>query len=184
MLDKKKDLNGLMELVKQGNMDAFGEIYETYFTPIFRYLYIRLKSREEAEDLTQTVFIKAFQAAPRFQDTGKPPLAFLYTIARNTLINFWRKKKEITSDNLEEQTAHLAMQEETVEEKLIQKEKGEVARQAIQKLTPDQQDVITLKFISEFSNKEVAQVLGKTEEAVRQLQSRGLRALRDHINEI
>ena len=181
MDNNKENPNELMELVKRGDMDAFGALYTTYFTPIFRYLFIRLKNRRDAEDLTQTVFMKALAAAPRFENVGKPPLAFLYTIARNSLINFWRKKKEILPENFEEEVAHLAVQEISLETKLIEQESVERAKQAIQKLSPDQQDVITLKFVNELSNKEIAELLGKTEEAVRQLQSRGLKALRKYL---
>lgn len=158
------------------NSDNFKNVYENYFTPIYRYIYFRVKNREDAEDLTQTVFLKAYGSIPDPQKITDRPLAFFFTIARNAVIDYWRKKKEILveedvfdkipANNLDPQE----MAEKTEMETMI--------RQAIRQLTEKQQEVIILKFINELSNQEISKLLDKSEEAIRQLQCQALKVLR------
>ena len=91
----EKDPKQLMQLAKNGDTEAFGQLYELYFKPVYRYIYLRTKSKEEAEDLSQVVFIKIFKSIGGFQEQNKQPLAYFFTIARNTVIDHWRKKKDI-----------------------------------------------------------------------------------------
>ena len=77
----------LMELAKGGDSEAFGHIYHLYLTPVYRFIYFRLRNKEEAEDLTQTVFLKVYQSIHAFQVKNQSPLAYFLTIARNTVID-------------------------------------------------------------------------------------------------
>ncbi|MEK7612172.1 MAG: RNA polymerase sigma factor [Patescibacteria group bacterium] len=171
----------LMERARNGDNAAFSLLYDRHAQDIFRYAYFRVRNVEEAEDIMQTVFMKAFEALPRFQDQGKSPLAFLFTIARNTVINQWRKKKEVPVHDLFEVQPQLAGVVDNVVSAAITKEMMQSALATAEMLTPDQREVIMLKFMHELDNKEIAVVLEKSEEAVRQLQSRGLRTMRDHM---
>lgn len=175
------DPKELLARAKQGDHTAFGELYEMYFTSVFRYIYFRVRSRPEAEDLTQVVFVKAFEAMPRFTEQGRSPLAFFFTIARNTVINFWRKKREVLPRDPEEFFATLVSNQATPEEIVSRAEQFSNVKLVIQSLTDEQQEVITLRFMGELSNREIAGMLGKSEDAVRQLQCRGLKALRDYF---
>ena len=178
--NKGNDPKELVMRAKAGSGEAFAKLYEQYFTPIYRYIYFRVRRKEEAEDLTQAVFIKAFEAMPRFQDLGKEPLAFFFTVARNTIINHWRKKKEILPDDPDETFRSIPDESTGPHLAAETNERLRAVWGALEGLTEDQRDVITLRFINELSNKEVATLLGKTEEAVRQLQARGLKAIRKH----
>ena len=91
--DNEIDAKELMRLAKDGDSEAFGLLYSKYFVPVFRYIYLRLKNKEEAEDLAQTVFLRVYKSLTRFRDQGKEPLAYFFTIARNAIIDYWRKKK-------------------------------------------------------------------------------------------
>jgi RNA polymerase sigma-70 factor (ECF subfamily) len=160
-----------------GDRDAFALLYDLYFTPVFRYIYFRVRNREEAEDLAQTVFIKGYESMARFKDMGKPPLAFFFTIARNMIISAWRKKREIPVEDI----GIFAHDEIHLGKEIEQAEMVKKIHASLSHLTPEQAEVVVLRFINELSSKEIAGILGKSEEAVRQMQSRAIRVLRKHL---
>lgn len=172
----------LVHRAKSGDAAAFGELYERYFTPVYRYLFLRCGDRLLAEDLSQTVFLKAYQSVASLRDQGRPPLAYLFTIARNSLIDYWRKKREVPFDVLGETARTIPTTAGDPRETASSHEAANLVRSAIRGLTDSEQEVIILKFLNELSNREVAEILGKSEAAVRQLQCRGLRALRKALH--
>lgn len=160
-------------------MNDFEHLYKMYFTPIYRYIYFRVKTKEDAEDLTQVVFLKALKSIPDPQKITDRPLAYFFTIARNTVIDHWRKKKEILA---EENFFDKIQTNEPGPQEITEKaEAGERIHQTIRQLTEEQQEVIILKFINEMSNQEISQLLNKSEDAIRQLQCRALKALRQNL---
>ncbi len=171
----------LMQLAKNGDVEAFGHLYELYFAPVFRYIYFRVKNKSETEDLVQDVFLKVYKSISVFQEKDKSPLAYFFTVARNTIIDYWRKKRNVSS--LEKIANKISVDEKTPQELIERNEATATIYQAIEKLTEEQQEVVILKFIGELSNQEIANLLGKTEEAVRQLQCRALKALRKHLKD-
>lgn len=168
----------LMQMAKSGDTDAFGRLYELYFVPVFRYIYFRVKNKEEANDLAQTVFLKVFRSLSSFREQNKSPLAYFFTVAKNTVIDRWRTKKEVLLDDPESVFGQIPDKTSNPLELVENEETDHAVRRAIEQLTDDQQEIIVLKFINEKPNKEIAAFLGKTEEAVRQLQCRALRVLR------
>lgn len=176
--NKKTIINSVIK-AKQGDNDAFNFIYSELFTPLFRYIYFRINNRQEAEDLTQAVFLKIWLALPDFEIKEKNQFfSWCFAIARNSVIDFWKKKKEI----LLEDARIEPVAEENFLNSIDAKKAGETARKAILFLNGEQQEVIIMKFINDLSNKEIAEILGKSEEAVRQAQSRALKELRKIIN--
>jgi len=177
-VNKQNDPIFLMRLAKNGDQSAFGQIYELYFTPVFRYIFLRVRNKSDAENLTQDVFLKTYKFIGNFQEKNKTPLSLFFTIARNTVIDFWKKKKEILIEEIEEAEVlenSLEILEKTDDWKRI--------TNILEKLTEDQREAISLKFISGLSNKEISQLLEKSEESIRQLQSRGLRVMREYFNQ-
>lgn len=168
----------LMRLAKSGDKEAYGLLYELYFTPVFRYVYIRVRNKEEANDLAQTVFLKVFTALPNFKEQNKSPLAYLFTVARNAVIDFWRTKKGVKVDDFKAIVERTADDGDSPHISYERNENQELIHRALQELTDIQREVITLKFLSDLPNKEIAELLGKTEEAVRQIQCRALRSLK------
>lgn len=166
---------------KDGDADAFGLLYKEYFVPVFRYIYLRVKSKEEAEDLAQTVFLKVYQSVSRFEWRGKSPLAYFFTVARNTLIDYCRKKKSISVEDVEEQNAGLAKEE--VKRQIENYDARRLVEAAINELKGFYKEVITLKFLQELNNAEIAEILGKSEAAIRQAQCRALKILREKFKE-
>ena len=179
MESEENDPRALMRLAKEGDSRAFNKLYRLYFTPIFRYIYFRVKTKETAEDLAQEVFLKVYRSLAVFKATKASPLAYFFTVARNTVIDYWKKKKDILTDDLESFKA--VDKAKNPAEMADIKIAGETLQKAVKKLTEEQQEVIVMKFISDLPNKEIANLLSKTEEAVRQIQCRALKALRQEL---
>lgn len=173
----------LMILAKEGDKEAFEKIYNLYFIPIYRYLYFRLKNKEDAEDLTQTVFLKVYTALGKFQEKGKNPLGYFFTVARNSLTDFWRKKKEVVLKEPEKELENLQDFKNNPQEFAIDREIKDFFQRAMDVLTEEQREVIVLRFINDLPGKEISSLLGKSEEAVRQLQCRGLKTLREKFKD-
>lgn len=167
-----------MSILKSQDESDFDYVYTHYFTPLFRYIFYQTKNRELAEDLVQTVFLKAL----RQKNTDAfPPLPYFFTIARNTIIDYWKKKKEITVDISSFIFSSLLDENDNPQERLEKEFDAQEITQALETLSYEQKEILTLRFISDISNREISVMLGKTEEAVRQIQYRAIKKLRDKI---
>ena len=179
------DPQELIILAKNGDKDAFSVLYENFFTPIFRYIYGKINNKQEAEDLTQVVFLKAFKSIKNFESTNKSPISYFFTIARNTVIDFWRKKKEIEiTENEEDQRDffdNIEAKEDLPNEAYEKKEKYIFVKKLLNKLKLEYKEVLELRFVYDYSTAEIAQKLGKNESNIRQIQVRALRKLKNHL---
>ncbi len=166
----------LIARAMQGDAMAFGDLYERYLTPLYRYVFYRVNDVAEAEDLTEQVFLKAWEALGRYQLRAVPFSAWLYRIAHNAIADQYRTRKATLP--LEGQ---LLLLDTTggPEDRLDWRETIESVAHALTQLAPIHQQVLTLRFISGLSHAETARVLERSEEAVRVLQHRALTALRE-----
>ncbi len=164
----------LVRLAKAGDADAFGHLYETYLDRIYRYIYFRVTDEQTAEDLISQVFTKAWENLDRYQPSGRPFIAWLYTIAHNTVIDHYRTRKDTVAI---ENTISLASDAPSPSEQVERHFEADHLRAALQMLTPEQQQVVVLKFIAGMSTDEIATQLRKSAGAVRALQMRALQAL-------
>jgi RNA polymerase sigma-70 factor (ECF subfamily) len=174
----KNDPQRLMSLAKSGDQEAFADLYQLYFVPIYRYIYTRVKDREVTNDLTQSVFLKVYTALPNFEEKNHSPLAYFFTVARNIVIDYWRSKKEVHTGDQTNVLENIPDNTDNPLEVAEAKETRQAVREAIQSLTVDQQEVINLKFMNGLSNREVSRIMERTEEAIRQLQCRAIQSLR------
>jgi RNA polymerase sigma-70 factor (ECF subfamily) len=156
--------------------NAFGELYDMFVERVYRYLYFRTGSHPEAEDLTEQVFLKAWEAIERYRWQGRPFLAWLYRLAHNTHIDHVRSQKPTTSLNNDDRPVELASASAAVE--LARALDADLLARALGELTPDQQQVIVLKFLEGMDNEQIAQSMEKREGAIRALQMRALMSLR------
>lgn len=177
----KENFSELVSRAASGDAEAFGEVYRTYFTPVYRYVFIRLKgNRAEAEDVTQDAFVKIMRNLPRFEDRGKAPLAYFFTVARTTLIDRLRKQHERVFSEAEDEGIPFDVPDgradnaEVLERNMMVEE---IAGLMESEISEGEREAISLRFFGELSTREIASLMGKSEDAVRQLQSRGLRAL-------
>jgi RNA polymerase sigma-70 factor, ECF subfamily len=166
----------LLFRAQDGNAEAFGELYERHAQSVFRFLYSHLSNRLDAEDLTGEVFLRAWRSLPKFREQGVPFVAYLLRVARNALIDFYRRTRNVQEDDIEETVIvdHTTGPAEAVGTQLESRE----LRQTMQRLNDDYRLVLTLRFISELSVEETAAVMGKSDGAVRVLQHRALATLR------
>ena len=168
-----EDEKRLVALAKSGDGEAFGRLYEAYFARVYRFIYFRVTDDQVAEDLSSQVFLKAWENLRRYHPRG-PFLAWLYAIARNTVIDSYRTRKQTLS--LDE-AAPVASQEAKLDDRLQLESEIEALQAAMQQLTEEQQEVITLKFIADYDTERIAREMGKSEGAIRALQMRALQAL-------
>jgi RNA polymerase sigma-70 factor, ECF subfamily len=168
-----EDERRLVDLAKAGDGDAFATLYEAYFERVYRFIYFRVTDELVAEDLASQVFLKAWQNLHRYRPHG-PFLAWLYAIARNSVIDNYRTRKPTVS--LDE-AAPVAAQDDKLDERLQLQFEIRALQDAMQHLTQEQQEVITLKFIAEYDTADIARHMGKSEGAIRALQMRALQAL-------
>lgn len=179
-MERLKDPRTLMQEAKAGNNSAFGKLYELYYVPVFRYVYIRLRDKDEAQDLVQTVFLKVYKSIEKYEDENKEPLPYFFTVARNSIIDYFRKKRSVSlNENVE-----IESNQEDPEGFAQRREEEKVVNEAIKSLKGDQKEVILLKYISGFSNSQIAESLNKSEEAIRQIQHRAFKVLRNKLKNI
>ena len=168
-----EDERRLVDQAKSGDGEAFGQLYEAYVDRVYRFVFFRVTDAQIAEDLTSLVFLKAWENLGRYQPHG-PFLAWLYAIARNTVIDNYRTRKPTIS--LEE-AAPAAAQDEKLDDHMQLQFEMQSLQAAMQHLTKEQQEVITLKFIADYDIAQIAKMMGKSEGAIRALQMRALQAL-------
>lgn len=148
-------------------------LYDRYAPELYRYIYQRLGAKAIAEDLTAEVFVRVL-GMTRAPDDWR---AYLYRIAHNLVVDYFRKHPRV----LEEPHEFLVDDHNDPVERAELAEEQRRLRKAIARLTPDQQQVVVLKFVQEMSNAEVARIMNKPEGAVKALQHRALENLREWL---
>ena len=165
----------LLKQAKLGDKEAFGRLYEKYLDRVYRYIFYRVgQNAQLAEDLVQTTFLRAWEKLETF-DTGSFQ-AWIYTIARNLLIDHIRSHKQ--QEQLDETVAD---ERQDVQEHVLVKIQAETILAHMQYLTEEQQEIIMMRFVNELSYKEIAQALDKREDAIRAMQYRALKELKRRL---
>jgi RNA polymerase sigma-70 factor (ECF subfamily) len=170
----------LVRRAKQGDEAAFAEIYTRHHDAVYAYLYYRVNDVQVAEDLTGEVFLRLVAKVGRFTYRGRPILAWLYTMARNLLIDHQRKQAQSGTLALEDQWETTDPSPSEVTQRGLTRE---CLIRALKRLTEDQQRVLLHKLMEGRSNAEVADLLGKSEGAIKSLQHRALASLRRAVLE-
>lgn len=158
-----------------GDREAFGDLYERLMPAVYRYIYYRVGDQAEAEDLTETVFLRAWEALGRYQTTAAPFLAWLYRIAHNLVVD-WRRGRRPAAALPEEHPDESP--EADPETQVLAGERSSQLARLLRRLDPIPQQVLALRFIAGLSHAETARVLGRSESAVRVAQHRALNVLR------
>ena len=172
--------SALIARAQRGEAEAFGELYERYLDPIYRYLYSWAGNSGDAEDLTETVFLRAYQALPRYQDRGLPFSAFLYRVARNVLVDHHRlRRDEAPIEEAELQGGSPREMDET----LIRRERAAALKRTLTALPPDYGEVIRLRLLLGLPTETVAAWMGRSQGAARILLFRALKALRQRLTD-
>ena len=173
------DDSDLIERAKN-DKEAFGQLYERYVTKIYNYIYYRTGNVADAEDLTARVFIRAMQHIGRYDDRGVPFSAWLYRIAHNLVANWHRdrsRRKIISLDDV----SQWQVNEEGPESLAQMLEDREALLATIRRLPADRQELLILKFVERLSNKEIGDIMDRSEGAIKSLYHRTLLSLREEI---
>lgn len=169
-----------VRLAVGGDTEAFSYIYEKNVTRIYNYIFYRIGSEADAEDLTARVFHRAFGHIENYQEKGVPFTAWLYRIAHNLTANWYRdtqRRKEISlEDRLD-----LPTQGELPERQMENAQEKELLMKAIRRLPPERQQLILLKYLEDLTNGEIAVIMGRTEGAIKSLYHRSLISLREEL---
>jgi RNA polymerase sigma-70 factor (ECF subfamily) len=165
----------IIDLARQGDATSIGQIFEKYHQGIFQYLYYHTGDQPSAEDLTSEVFIRMLKGLPHYQFQKDSFQGWLYSIARNIAIDHSRKVKSHPPVPLSEtMRSRIDDPENEVEGKLT----SQILRSALEKLNPDQRDVIILRIVVGLTIEETARALKKSVDAVKGLQRRALVGLK------
>jgi RNA polymerase sigma-70 factor, ECF subfamily len=176
------DTARLVTRLQAGEDNAFELLYLRYFDRVYAYLRVSLRDAHEAEDATQQVFLKVYEALPRYQRREQPFRAWMFTIARNEAVDRLRKRGSVEvedpmvlsrrRDSIADHDGLDALRWMSDSEMLL----------LIERLSPLQRQVLVLRYMLDLSCTEVAEVLGRSSESVRQLQHRALEFLRTRLH--
>ena len=169
------DVRRLVRRAQEGDRQALEELYLMHFDRIYSYLQMSVGNRHDAEDLTNQTFVKMLESIDRFEWRKVPISAWLFRIAHNLAMDHFRARRRWQPE--EEPPEPPGAEARSAEEEALQSIGRQSMLEMIEGLSRDQQQVLTLKFVFNFSNAEVATILGKTEGAIKSLQHRALVSL-------
>lgn len=177
--DSTPDLISVVKKAKAGDKSAFEELYNEYFAPLNRYILIRVGDPSEAEDLTQLVFIKFYKNLVNWQDKGYQPSAYLFTIARSVIADYYRSRgrKGSKLTNSEEVLSLISDSSQNPHQDVIESEEIRTLYKNLKKLPEKYQEVLVLRYIENLSSKEISQIINKSDVATRKMLSRSVSAL-------
>ncbi len=176
----------LSKLVKKAEKDPlyFEELYEIFFPKIYNYFYFKVNDKSLAEDMVSDVFIKILNNISKCRDRRQFQ-SWAFAIARNYLIDFYRKKStniEASSSSYEDNKYYDNNNSFNPEDALMDKISREELSEVLKILSKSQQDVIILRFFEELKLKEIAEIMNKSEGAVKGLLYRGIKALTSELS--
>jgi RNA polymerase sigma-70 factor (ECF subfamily) len=174
-----QEMRALVARAQQGEREALEELYLLHFDRIYSYLHMTVGNRHDAEDLTTQTFLKMLESIDRFRWRSAPFSAWLFRIAHNLSMDHFRANRRWQpEDDVPEPPGS---EERSAEDEALHSIGRQSMLELIDRLSPEQQQVLTLKFVFNFPNAEVATILGKTEGAIKSLQHRALVSLQKQL---
>jgi len=177
-------LEALVLAAQKGDEAAFGEVYDLLSQRLWRYVSFRVDS-EDVEDLTSEIWLKIVQNLKKYRSQkGASFSSWAFRIAHNIVIDFYRKKKDILGIETDENEffSKIPDTERTPDELVLKQGEYEALHAALLKVKPDHREILQLKFLEGFSNREIAAITKKSEGNIRVLQLRALREIRQHLS--
>jgi RNA polymerase sigma-70 factor (ECF subfamily) len=169
-----KQIEKLVDRWLKGDNAAFGELYDYYIDNLYRFVYFKVKDNKDVEDLVEISFLKVFENKDKFNKRKSSFGTWLYNIARNTVIDFYRTKKEVE----EIPETHTENDGEDIKDKVDGVLNSEILKKALEEVSEDHRELIIFRFIEELSYSEVSKILKKKEGTVRVMQYRALNDLK------
>lgn len=162
--------------------EQFSAIYDQYIEKIYRFVYLKVNSREVAEDITSRVFLKGWEAYQKDQKI-KNVGAFLYQIARNDVISHYRQKGR-TNAMMANPPGDFADHRTDIHEKAVLNADMEMVKSAILGIKKEYQDVIILHYLEDMPTEQIAEILGRPAGTVRVMIHRGLESLKNELKHL
>jgi RNA polymerase sigma-70 factor (ECF subfamily) len=178
--EQQAQIRALVGRAQAGDRNALEELYLIHFDRIYSYLHMSVGNRHDAEDLTTQTFLKMLESIGKFRFQAAPFSAWLFRIAHNLAMDHFRAARRWQPE--EEVPEPVGDEEPSAEAQALQSIGRQSMLELIEDLSPEQQQVLTLKFVFNFPNAEVATILGKTEGAIKSLQHRALVSLQKQIS--
>ena len=169
----------LIAKARLGDAEAFGALYEHYLVRIYRFIFLKVSGKDEAEDLTHEVFLSAWRNIPTYTEQGFPFSSWLYQIARNRVIDYFRTRK--SEVNLEEVSETYAGESADTDSAIDTAMDAAKVHSAIGCLPEEQQTLLILRYVEDLPPKEIASILDKREGAVRVMQHRAILRLKSEL---
>jgi RNA polymerase sigma-70 factor, ECF subfamily len=173
------EVRKLVDRAQAGDRDALEELYLIHFDRIYSYLHLTVGNRHDAEDLTTQTFLRMLESIGRFRWRSAPFSAWLFRIAHNLSMDHFRSSRR--SQPTEDVPEPAGTEERSAEDEAFQSIGRRSMLEMIEGLSDEQRQVLTLKFVFNFTNGDVATILGKTEGAVKSLQHRALVSLQKQL---
>ncbi len=170
----------LVEKARKGNSEAFGSLYDYYLPRIYRFVLFKVSHKQQAEDITQHAFMKAWEGMGGYKPQGHPFGSWLYRIARNSVIDYYRQN-ELQVD-IEEISPEALGIDNSLLAKLEVKFEWEKVLRAINTLNTVEQDVLIMRFVEDLPHEEVAVAVQKSESAVKVIQHRAIKKLKEALS--
>jgi RNA polymerase sigma-70 factor (ECF subfamily) len=171
-------INRLAQKMQRGDKVSAGKIFDHFSPIIFRYIAKRISNRETSEELTQDIFLKIIKKIDRFDKNQGNFSAWIWQIVKNTLIDFYREKKDIIVPNFLDSFKNIASEDNHLESKL----RAEDIAREIKNFSQEEQEVFNLYFISDLSYREIKEITGKSEGSLRTMIHRINNKLRKKLN--
>ena len=170
----------LVRRAQKRDPEAFGQLYEEHFDRIYRYTTLRVRNQEDAEDITQQVFLKALENIGSYRWRGMPFASWLFRIAHNLIVDYWKKKSRerteaMAPEEIDEVTVESANDPATLAELRFDMKQLSAG---CEQLSEGQREVVSLRFAGGLSVAEAAKAMGRSEGAVKVLQHAALVKLR------
>ena len=173
------DIRALVARAQEGDRNSLEELYLLHFDRIYSYLHMSVDNRHDAEDLTTQTFLKMLESIKRFRWQSAPFSAWLFRIAHNLAMDHFRASRRWQPE--EEVPEPPGETEPSAEIAAFQSIGRQSMLELIENLSQEQKQVLTLKFVFNLPNGDVATILGKTEGAIKSLQHRALVSLQKQI---
>ncbi len=181
----------LMSAVAEGDRSALAELVRRYQTDIYRFCLYYLKDVEDARELVQETFIRVYAARQRF-DSARKFRPWLLCIARNLCLNELKRKRPVAVEEIEDCAAQ-AMRHSAVpfpmitegpDARLMASERRNLVAAALERLDAESRELLILRFFERLAARDIAEITGSTEGAVRTRLHRVLKQLRDEYGEV
>jgi RNA polymerase sigma-70 factor (ECF subfamily) len=178
-MNAHEDETRLVEAAKQGDEHAIAALYRKHADNVYRYIQSRVNNRPLAEDMTSDVFVRAIEKLPAYEQRGIPFLGWLYHLAHGLVVDYYRKQsRRQPAQSIDDMTI---ASDHNPEQAAFKNIRHEQLLHHIRKLTPEQQQVVSLRFLQGYDLRETAALMGKQIGAVKALQLRALRSLAKHL---